>query len=184
MANASVSLFERLRGEISALDAARRYGLEFGRNKRARCPWHNDHHPDLRFYPDGTCFCFVCHQSADAVSLTAKVLGLSMIDAAKQLAHDFGIANIDGRPDPALIEQRKRQRQQERERREQEKRSFDQRWGQLCEVAREADAELRRFTDPDAAWEDSRFIAVLTALAKANEQLDLMWEGFCYERER
>lgn len=178
MANASVSLFERLRGEISALDAARRYGLEFDRNKRARCPWHNDHHPDLRFYPDGMCYCFVCHQSADSVALTAQIFGLSQIDAAKQLAHDFNIADVDGRPDPALIEARKRERQQERERREAEKQQYNRRWGLLCDISREADAELRRFTftDPEAAWENPRFVQVLTALARSNQQLDIMWE--------
>lgn len=176
MVSASVSLFERLRGEVSALDAAHHYGLEFGRNKRARCPWHNDHHPDLKFFPDGSCYCFSCHQSADAVGLVARILGLSQLDAAKQLAHDFGIADIDGRPDPALIEKRRRERREERERREAKKRQFNRRWGLLCDIAREADQELRRFTDPDAAWEDPRFVQVLTALARSNLELDIMWE--------
>lgn len=173
----NTDLFELLRAETAAEDAARFYGLEFGKNKRARCPWHDDHHPDLRFYPDGSCFCFACGAGGDAVALTAQVLGLSMIDAAKQLAHDFGIAEINDRPDPAMIEKRKQQRQRERDRREAAKRDFNRRWGRLCDIVREADQELRRFTDPETAWENPRFVAVLTARTRANEQLDLMWEG-------
>ncbi len=178
-----MDLFERLRDEVSAEAAGRRYGLRFNRSGRAWCPFHPDgKHAAMAFYTDGGAYCHSCHMSADAVSLTAKLLNLSQIDAAKQLAHDFNITDVDGRPDPALIEKRKRECQQERERREAEKNAFNLRWGQLCEIAREADAELRRFTDPEVAWNDPRFIAVLTALARANELLDIMWEVICYER--
>lgn len=172
----SADLFKLLRGEVTAEDAARLYGLEFGRNGRARCPWHNDHHPDLRFYPDGTCYCFSCHAGGDAVALTAQMMGLSMLDAAKCLAHDFKIAGIDGHPNPALIEQRKKERQRERERREAAKCEYNRRWGQLCDIVREADQELRRFSDPETAWKNPRFVAVLTARTRASEQLDQMWE--------
>ena len=48
-----MTVFELVRQEVTAEDVARLYGLKFGRNGRAVCPWHSDHHPDLRFYENG-----------------------------------------------------------------------------------------------------------------------------------
>ena len=48
-------------------------------------------------------------------------------------------------------------------------------WGFLCDVVHEADAELPRY-DRETAWDNPRFVAVLKARARADEQLNQMWE--------
>lgn len=55
-------LFDAVRDGVTAEAAAHFYGLQFGRNGRAVCPWHDDHSPDLAFYDGGArCYCHACH---------------------------------------------------------------------------------------------------------------------------
>lgn len=89
-------LFERIRERVTARDAAAMYGLEIGRSGRARCPWHDDKHPDLAFY-DERCYCHACHEGGDAVALTAKLYGLTPLDAARKVNVDFLWASRRGR---------------------------------------------------------------------------------------
>ena len=87
------SIFELVKSEVTAKEAARHYGLRFDRyGNRAFCPWHDDgKHPALAFYDDGGCYCFVCNRGGDAIALTAQLLGLGQYEAAKRLADDFNI---------------------------------------------------------------------------------------------
>lgn len=162
-----MNIFALIRQEVTAEDAARLYGLEFGRNGRARCPWHDDHNPDLKFLSSGLCYCHACHKSGDAVALTAQMLGVTPREAAERLRHDFHLdAPTTNRPDPtasAKVQQRRDERNKER-----------RRWGFLCEVARQADAELRRF-DRETAWDSPRFVSLLKAMALTNDALDNLW---------
>ena len=97
-----MTIFELVRQEVTAEDVARLYDLKFGRNGRAICPWHSDHHPDLAFYPDGTAYCHACHRGGDAVALAAQILGLTPKEAAERLRSDFHLDQpINNRPDPA-----------------------------------------------------------------------------------
>ena len=161
-----MTIFELVRQEVTAEDVARLYGLRFGRNGRAVCPWHDDHHPDLRFYENGTCFCFACHAGGDAVALAAQILGLTPKEAAERIRSDYHLDQpISSRPDPTTKIKAK-QRRDEDER-------FNTRWGYLCDVLHEADAELPRY-DQETAWDNPRFVAVLKARSLADEQLNVM----------
>ena len=84
------TLFDEVRSRVTALDAARMYGLEFDRSgRRARCIWHSpDRHPSLSF-KDGYCRCFACNNGGSSIDLVAKLFGLSALDAAKRLNEDF-----------------------------------------------------------------------------------------------
>lgn len=163
-----MTIFQLIRQEVTAEDAAKLYGLEFGRNGRARCPWHDDHNPDLKFLSSGLCYCHACHKSGDAVALTAQMLGVTHKEAAERIRHDFHLdAPTTNRPDPtasAKVQQRRDERDKER-----------RRWGYLCDVVREADTELRRF-DMQSAWDNPRFVQLLKAMAIANDMLDYLWE--------
>lgn len=164
-----MTVFELVRREVTAESAARLYGLRFGRSGRAVCPWHDDHKPDLRFYDNGTCYCFACHAGGDATALTAQVLGLAPVEAADRLRQDFHLDQPAGRrPDPAA----KDRAQQRRDARA----SFNRRWGELCDVVHEADTELPRY-EQENAWDNPRFVAVLMARARADEQLNTMREN-------
>ena len=145
------------------------YGLPFGRHGRARCPWHDDHKPDLKFYDNGTCYCFACHAGGDATALTAQILGMTQLEAAERLREDFHLDRpVDDRPAPEAVAAAK----QHKDKREQERRK----WSFLCDVVHEADMVLAQYNLTDA-WEQPRFRTVLAARCRANEQLDIMWEA-------
>lgn len=153
---------------VTARDAAERYGLRFGRNSRAVCPWHDDRHPDLTFY-DSHCFCHACHNGGDSVALVAQIFSLSMLDAAAKLNTDFNLKldlkapEIPTGPTKAQL-------------RQQEKQNQNQQWGKLCEIEREADKRLWMLCDScedyDRLWDDPRFTKALEARSRASLALD------------
>lgn len=166
-----MSVFEAIAERVTARDAAERYGLKFGRNKRATCPWHDDRHPDLAFY-GSRCHCHACHNGGDAVALTAQIFGLSMLDAAAKLNADFQLnIGIDAQAKatgPSRAEIRKRERKRE-----------NHLWGTLCEIEREADKRLRTLCDGcedyDKLWDDPRFTKALEARSRAGTALENIW---------
>lgn len=161
--------FEAIRSRVTAEEVGRRYGLHFDRSgKRAFCPWHDDgRHAALSFgRRDGGCHCFVCLNGGSCIDLAAKLLGVSIIDAAKTINADFGLGLDFGTPPPVRVGPSPAEIQQAR------KEAKNRRWSMLCDVAREADAELRATADPNKSWDDPRFVQVLRAMAAANEQLE------------
>ncbi len=85
-----MDLFQTVRQQVSLPQAAQRYGLEVRRSRRALCPFHNDHDPSLLVTEDHY-HCFACGAHGDVVDLTAQMLGLRPLEAARRLAEDFGI---------------------------------------------------------------------------------------------
>lgn len=89
------SIFEKVKSQVTAKQAAKFYGLPFDRTgNRAFCPWHDDgKHAALAFYDDGS-YCFACNRGGDSIALTAQILSLSQYEAAQRLALDFGIVDV------------------------------------------------------------------------------------------
>lgn len=85
-----MSLLKEVRERITAREVALACGIEVSRYGMACCPFHNDRHPSMKL--DQRYHCFGCGADGDAISLTARLYGLSEKDAAKKLADDFGIA--------------------------------------------------------------------------------------------
>ncbi len=92
-----MALFERVKAAVSVPEAALRYGLPYGRGSMARCPFHPDRTPSLRLYDDHY-YCFGCHAHGDVISLTAALLGLTPVQAARRLAEDFDDAVLSDAP--------------------------------------------------------------------------------------
>lgn len=88
-----MSTYERIKQTVTTRQAAERYGLPVNRSGMARCPFHNDRNPSMKV--DDRFYCFGCHASGDVIDFTARLFGISLKDAAKKLAEDFG---IDPRP--------------------------------------------------------------------------------------
>lgn len=168
-----MTIFELVRQEVTARQAAELYGLKFDRSGRGFCPWHNDgRHPALQFFPDGRCYCHSCHQYGDSTAITAQMLGLSEKAAAERIYQDFKLdMPFDRRPDPATKTKAQRQRDA--------KEALNRRWGHLCDVVREADARLAKYT-PETA--DAEFDMILAAKCKAETELDILWEGMARGR--
>ena len=49
------SIFEQLKGQVTARSAAEFYGIKVGRNGMARCPFHDDHTPSLKLDQNFMC---------------------------------------------------------------------------------------------------------------------------------
>ncbi len=97
-----MNVFGTVKSSISTREAAQRYGVEVNRHGKALCPFHNDCHPSL-FVDDDHYHCFACGEHGDVIDFTSKLHGLSLYDAAKKLAYDFGITQ-DKPPDKAVQE--------------------------------------------------------------------------------
>lgn len=162
-----MTLFELVRQEVTAKQAAELYGMKFDRNGRGYCPWHDDgRHPALSFDKNGWCHCFVCHTNGDAIMLTAQMLGIPLVDAAKRIKKDFHLDKpVDRRPSPSTKLRAKKRRDA--------KANFDRWWGNLCDVVHEADERLAEYT-PETI--DAEFDLILAARCRANQRLDVMWE--------
>ena len=99
-----MNVFGTVKSSISTREAAQRYGVEVNRHGKALCPFHNDRHPSL-FVDDDHYHCYACGEHGDVIDFTAKLYGLSLYDAAKKLAYDFGITQ-DKPPTKAMQENR------------------------------------------------------------------------------
>ena len=86
--------FESVKAAVTLRHAAETYGLRVLRNGMTCCPFHEDRHPSLKLNKDYF-YCFGCGASGDVIDFTARLFGISLKDAAKKLAEDFG---IDPRP--------------------------------------------------------------------------------------
>ena len=83
------SLFQQVKSQVTARQAAERYGLQVSKSGMVCCIFHQDKHPSMKV--DRRYYCFACHATGDVIDLTARLFGLSPYEAAKKLADDFGI---------------------------------------------------------------------------------------------
>ena len=91
--------FERIKQVVRVPEAAAYYGLQVSRNGMACCPFHDDRHPSMKLN-ERYFYCFGCGATGDVIDLVARLFDLSSSEAAKKLAHDFG---IDPDKPPAAI---------------------------------------------------------------------------------
>lgn len=85
-----MNVFETVKAAVTVRQAAEHYGLEVQRNGMCRCPFHNDRHPSMKLNEDYF-YCFGCGAHGDVIDFTARLFGLSRLQAAQKLAYDFGI---------------------------------------------------------------------------------------------
>ena len=94
-----MNVFEVVKENVTARQAAEAYGLKVGRTGMACCPFHSDKSPSMKL--DERYYCFGCGATGDAVDLTAKLFGIGLREAAVKLAEDFGL-NYDSRQKPSV----------------------------------------------------------------------------------
>lgn len=88
-----MSIFEEVKQQLNIRQVIEHYGIKVNRNRQFVCPFHNDHKPSASIKNDYF-NCFVCGAGGDLITFTAKYLGLSNLDATKQLIKEFNL-NID-----------------------------------------------------------------------------------------
>ena len=91
--------FELIKQVVRVPEAAVYYGLQVSLNGMVCCPFHNDRHPSMKLN-ERYFYCFGCGVTGDVIDLVARLFDLSNYEAAKKLAHDFG---IDPDKPPAAI---------------------------------------------------------------------------------
>lgn len=88
-----MSIFDEVKEQLNIRQVVEHYGFKVNRARQFVCPFHNDHKPSAGI-KDDYFHCFVCGAGGDLITFTAKYLGLSNLEAAKELVREFGL-NID-----------------------------------------------------------------------------------------
>ena len=91
-----MSIFEDVKRQLNIRQVVEFYGFKVNRANQFICPFHNDHKPSASIKNDYF-NCFVCGAGGDLITFTAKLHGLSNINACKKLVSDFGL-NISTEP--------------------------------------------------------------------------------------
>ena len=88
-----MSIFEEVKSQLNIRQVIEHYGFRVNRAGKFTCPFHNDHSPSASI-KDDYFHCFVCGAGGDLITFTSKYLGMSNIDATRELVRVFGL-NID-----------------------------------------------------------------------------------------
>ena len=106
-----MNLFEAVKDNVTARQAAELYGIHVGRSGMAVCPFHNDRNPSMKV--DRRFHCFGCQADGDVIDFAAKLFGLGKKAAAEKLAADFGIL-YDGKSNASQMPKRKKVNEEKR----------------------------------------------------------------------
>lgn len=108
-----IDVFQEVRDRVTALDAARHYGLEVNRAGFCCCPFHHEKTASMKLYPGAKGFyCFGCHAGGSVIDFTAQLLGLDALGAVRRLNADFSL-NLQLDQQPTQAEQQEVRRRQE-----------------------------------------------------------------------
>ena len=91
-----MSIFDEVKQQLNIRQVVEFYGFNVNRAGQFICPFHNDHKPSASIKKDYF-NCFVCGAGGDLITFTAKLHGLSNINACKKLVSDFRL-NISTEP--------------------------------------------------------------------------------------
>ena len=109
-----MNVFEIVKDSADIVDVAEHYGISVDRNKKALCPFHDDHNPSLSFKNRGF-RCFSCGAHGDVIDFVGQMENLAPLEAAGRI-NQICRLNIDiDKPEPtAEIKLRMRQREQKK----------------------------------------------------------------------
>ena len=84
------NIFQNIKDRVDLKDLVRYYGLDVDRGGFACCPFHNERNPYFKVYEDHY-HCFGCGAHGDHTDFVEKLYGVSNIEAAKKISHNFGV---------------------------------------------------------------------------------------------
>ena len=169
-----LNIFQRVKQSVTTRQAASFYGLKVGRNGMVCCPFHNDKTPSMKV--DERYHCFGCQADGDVIDFTARLFGLSTLDAAKKLSTDFHLEKI-----AELTEEEKRAFIEKKRRRLHES-YLDKQIRAATHALIEYHWLLRKWKEylaPESPEEpiDPLFVEALQNIDKINYFLDILMEG-------
>lgn len=162
---------------VSALEAAYRLGIDVkqrGNAGWALCPLHGERgHASLCFYSgDKGWYCYGCHKGGDAVKLYQEYLGLDALDAARQLAQDFGL-QVDDDYEPTLHVTAQHLKSALHKRRDALRTRF-------ANIVCDADDYIQRLIHSEgmeAVLDNPQFMLLLNKRAEAQDKLDQLTDA-------
>ena len=83
-----MDIFSEVKSRLNIRQVVEHFGYRVNRAHKFVCPFHNDKNPSASIKNDYF-HCFVCGAGGDLITFTAKLHGLSNIDACKKLDQDF-----------------------------------------------------------------------------------------------
>lgn len=166
-----MNLFTTVKTNIDTVKAAELYGINVNRHGKALCPFHNDHHPSLLVTCDHY-HCFACNEHGDAIDLVAKLFNLSLYEAAKKLAADFGLS--PGKPPTKSTQNNLKRKTEAQQLRENERLCFLI-LNKYCRLLQHWKNEYAPST-PDEP-DDQRFVEACHKLPAVEYYLDLLMTG-------
>lgn len=84
-----MNIFQVVKENVTARQAAEQYGLKVNKNGMVCCPFHDDRHPSMKV-DKGFC-CFACGAKGDVITFVEDFFHFAPLEAAKKLAEDFQI---------------------------------------------------------------------------------------------
>lgn len=84
-----MSVFDVVKANVTARQAAEFYGVKVNRYGMCCCPFHSDRHPSMKI--DTRFYCFGCGEKGDAIDFVAKYFGLGLKDAAIKICEDLNL---------------------------------------------------------------------------------------------
>jgi len=109
-----MTAFEVVKDSVDIVDAAERYGLDVGRNKKALCPFHDDKNPSLSF-KNQRFKCFACGAGGDVIDLVGYLTNTVPLETVKELNQTYGLRIDLDKPAPSVeIQRRKRLQKKKR----------------------------------------------------------------------
>jgi len=171
-------VFESVKAGISTREAAGRYGVEVDRHGKALCPFHVDRYPSM-LVDNNHYHCFACGEHGDVIDFTAKLYGLSLYDAAKKLAYDFGIT--PDKPPTQEMKDKLRKKCEAQQLREKERLCFLH----LSEYMKQLQ-EWKVLYAPRSPedTQDDRFVETCHTLDYVEYLVDLLIDGNSHERTK
>ena len=172
-----MNVFEVVRQNVSARQAAEHYGIKVNRHGMACCPFHDDKTPSLKL--DRRYYCFGCGEKGDAVDFVSGYFGLSSLDSAKKVCNDFGLdyeREASYRPPPAHVKPRKSDEQIFRE-------TCNVCYHVLCDYLHLLEQWKIEYAPKtqDAMWHPY-FCEALRETDHVKYLLDILWNGDAHDR--
>ena len=82
-----MNVFEAVKGNVTARQAAEMYGVRVSRHGMAVCPFHDDKNPSMKV--DKRFHCFACQADGDAVDFVSRLFGLPRYEAGGRFLHSL-----------------------------------------------------------------------------------------------
>ena len=159
-----LNIFQVVKENVTARQAAEQYGLKVNKNGMVCCPFHDDRHPSMKV-DKGFC-CFACGAKGDVITFVADFFHLAPLEAAKKLAEDFQI--------PVFTDNAKKRNASKKK--EKPKRT-------LYQTEKKFEEWKIRYAPktPEEEWK-AEFIEVCQQTEKINYDLDLLVFGELQDR--